>query len=56
MEEEKTLLFTAFIVRVTNGYIVYENENEYRANDALIKNRQVFESKSSLFEYLTHNI
>ncbi|MEM0173590.1 MAG: hypothetical protein QXI16_03685 [Sulfolobaceae archaeon] len=56
VEKEKTLLYTALIVRVTNGYIVHENESEYRTNDMSVKNRQVFESKSSLFEYLTHNI
>ena len=52
---KKNLLNSVLIVKVSNGYIVYEDENEFRnmhGDLGLIKQRKVFESKESLFEFL----
>ena len=51
----KNLLNSVLIVKVSNGYIVYEDESEYRNSNGYIgsvNQRRVFETKANLFEFL----
>ena len=51
---QKNLLSSVLIVKVLNGYIIYEDEREYRGMDphSSFNQRRVFETKSNLFEFL----
>jgi len=55
--ENKELLDSALIVKVSNGFLVYENDGEHRnQNNGFANQRKVFETKESLFEFLNHNL
>jgi hypothetical protein len=55
--ENKELLDSALIVKVSNGFLVYENDREHgNPNSGFANERKVFESKESLFEFLSHNL